>query len=238
MSMKYLGEQLDIHTGGIDHKEIHHPNEIAQSQGVTGKQFVRYWVHTAFMMVAGQKMSKSIGNTYTLYDLEKDKYDPLALRYLYLQTHYRQEMNFTFAALAGASSALRKLRIEIARLGEPEGGTEEFERRFAEAVEDDLNMARALAVVWELVKSDVPNGAKAASIFRMDEVLGLDLKEGAVAVVNEKQVVPAEVKELLQQRKVLRSERRFNQADQIRKKIGDLGYKIEDTDRGTRVRKK
>lgn len=238
MSMKYLGEQLDIHTGGIDHKEIHHPNEIAQSEGATGKKFANYWLHTAFMMVAGEKMSKSLGNTYTLYDLEKQDYEPLALRYLYLQTHYRQEMNFTFAALDGASKALRKLRMEVAKLGEPEGVAEEFERRFAEAVEDDLNMARALAVVWELIKSDVPDRMKAASIFRMDEVLGLDLKEGAAEVANEKQVVPSEVKELLQERKVLRSERRFNQADQIRKRIEDLGYVIEDTDKGARVRKK
>jgi cysteinyl-tRNA synthetase len=256
MSMKYLGEQLDIHTGGIDHKEIHHPNEIAQSEGATGKKFANYWVHTAFMLVAGEKMSKSKGNTYTLYDLEKEArlsggqgYEPLALRYLYLQTHYRQEMNFTFSALDGASNALRKLKMEVARMGIPEGSTPpfgypsrgecvEFERRFVEAAEDDLNMAKALAVVWELVKSDVESSVKAASIFWMDEVLGLDLRKGAAEVVNEKQVVPEEVKELIKERRVLRSERKFSHADQIRKRIEDLGYEIEDTDKGTRVRKK
>ncbi|MEK7375867.1 MAG: cysteine--tRNA ligase, partial [Candidatus Margulisiibacteriota bacterium] len=249
MSMKYLGEQLDIHTGGIDHKEIHHPNEIAQSEGATGKKFVKYWVHTAFMLVSGQKMSKSLGNTYTLYDLQKEGYEPLALRYLYLQTHYRQEMNFIFPALDGASSALRKLRVEVAKMGEPvistppfghpsRGESAVFERRFAEAVNDDLNMAKALSVLWELIKSDVKPGAKAASIFKMDEILGLDLRRGAAVVSTERQVVPDVVKELLKQRRALRSERRFSQADQVRKKIGDLGYEIEDTDKGTRVRKK
>jgi cysteinyl-tRNA synthetase len=238
MSMKYLGEQLDIHTGGVDHKEIHHPNEIAQSEGATGKQFVKYWVHTAFMMVAGQKMSKSLGNIYTLYDLEKEGYDPLALRYLYLQTHYRQEMNFTFSALDAAVQALKKLRIAIATWGLPDGRLPEFEDRFFETVNDDLNMSKALSIVWEMVKSASPSAGKAASLFRMDEILGLDLQKGSAMVATEKQIVPLKVKELLRERKALRGQRRFSNADQIRKKIEELGYEIEDTKKGTRVRKR
>ncbi len=238
MSMKYLGDQLDIHTGGVDHKEIHHPNEIAQSEAATGKRFVKYWVHTAFMMVAGQKMSKSLGNIYTLHDLEKEGFDPAALRYLYLQTHYRQEMNFTFSALEAADHALKKLRTEIATWGKPEIGCAEYEGRFFEAVNDDLNMSKALGIVWELVKSDYPTRAKAESLFKMDEVLGLDLKNGSIKIVNEKQIIPNEVKELLKERDGLRKAKKFNEADMIRKKIDKLGYEIEDTKKGTRVRKK
>ncbi len=228
---------IDIHTGGVDHKEIHHPNEIVQSECATGQKFVNYWIHTAFMLVAGQKMSKSLGNTYTLYDLEKENYDPLSLRYLYLQTHYRQEMNFTFAALDAAAKALKKLQADIVALGLPEGGAAEFEDRFFEAVYDDLNMPKALAVVWELIKSDNPPAAKAASIFKMDEILGLDLEKGSARLSLEKQIVPPEVRALLKERKILRSERKFNQADNVRKQINDLGYEIQDTEKGTKVKK-
>lgn len=253
MSMKYLGEQLDIHTGGVDHKEIHHPNEIAQSEGATKKKFVNYWVHTAFMLVAGQKMSKSLGNIYTIYDLEKENFDPLALRYLYLQTHYRQEMNFTFSALEGASHAYKKLLSEVATWGlstsgsslaiELEGGSDdssikELEDRFKEAVNDDLNTAKALSVVWELVKSNNPKELKAASIYKMDEVLGLDLQEGVREIVEEKQVVPEEVNKLIRERNALRKMHKFNDADRLRKRIGELGFEIEDAEKGTKVKSK
>src|SRR5205085_11553328 len=123
---KYLGESFDIHTGGIDLRETHHPNEIAQAEAATGKQFVKYWVHGAFILVNGERMSKSKGNLYTVYDLEKEGYDPMSLRYLYLQTHYRQEMNFTFAALDAAQNAWKKLVGEVARWGEPRGRLPEF----------------------------------------------------------------------------------------------------------------
>lgn len=228
---------IDIHTGGVDHKEIHHPNEIAQSEAATGKKFVNYWIHTSFMLVAGQKMSKSLGNIYTIYDLEKQNYDPFALRYLYLQTHYRQEMNFTFPALESASNALKKLKREMVSFGEPIGSLPQYEERFIEAVNNDLNTPEALAILWELVKSDNPPGAKASSIFKMDEILGLNLREGSAALATEKQIVPAEVQKLLKERKRLRSERRFSDSDRIRKQINDLGYEIEDTEKGTKVRK-
>lgn len=238
MSMKYLGESFDIHAGGIDLKQTHHPNEIAQAEAATGKQFVKYWVHSAFVLVQGERMSKSLGNNYKLYDLMKQDYDPLALRYLYLQTHYRQEMNFTFPALDGAATALKKLLTEVAKWDRPEVGCAEYEARFLEAINDDLNMPKALAVVWELVKSDYPTRCKAASVFKMDKVLGLNLQKGSAAMVTEKQVVPEAVKELLAERETLRKMRKYSQADQVRKKIEDLGYEIEDTERGVRVRKR
>ncbi len=238
MGMKYLGESFDIHTGGIDLKQTHHPNEIVQAEAATGKQFVKYWVHSAFVLVAGERMSKSLGNNYKLYDLMKQGYEPLALRYLYLQTHYRQEMNFTFPALDGAASALKKLLTEVAKWDRPEVGCAEVEAKFLEAINDDLNMPKALAIVWELAKSDYPTRCKAASLFKMDQVLGLNLQKGSAAIVAEKQIVPEAVKELLLEREVLRKERKYSQADQIRKKIGDLGYEIEDKEKGTRVRKR
>lgn len=258
MSMKYLGEQLDIHTGGVDHKEIHHPNEIAQSEGATGKKFVKYWIHTAFMLVAGQKMSKSLGNIYTLYDLEKEGFNPVALRYLYLQTHYRQEMNFTFGALEGAQIAYRKLLFEIAKWGDQNSKiknqnqdqslkiysendlklTNEYFDEFVKAANEDLNMAKALGVMWELVKSDLTDEQKIMDIYRMDEVLGLDLRNGVRKYVHEEQVVPKEVKDLMKERNILRNERRFNEADRVRKMIGELGYEVEDSEKGTKVRKR
>jgi cysteinyl-tRNA synthetase len=246
MSMKYLGESFDIHTGGIDLRETHHPNEIAQAEAATGKRFVNYWVHGAFILVNGERMSKSKGNLYTVYDLEKQGYDCLALKYLYLQTHYRQEMNFTFSALDGAQIALGKLRSEVAKLTNYELGITNYgdkegkglEEKFLEAINDDLNMPRALGVVWELVKSDIPKDVKARILFKMDGVLGLDLERGSSVVAEEKQIVPDEVRQLVKERNALRKARKFNMADQVRKRIGELGYEIEDSGNGTKVRKK
>lgn len=238
MGMRYLGESFDIHAGGIDLKQTHHPNEIAQAEAATGKPFVKYWVHSAFVLVQGERMSKSLENNYKLYDLMKQGYDPLALRYLYMQTHYRQEMNFTFSALDAASNALKKLLTEAATWERPGTGCMEFEEKFLEAVNDDLNMPKALAVVWELVKSDNPTSAKAASLFKMDRVLGLNLRKGSSAISEEKQIVPEAVKKLLRERESLRKARKYGQADQVRKSIEDLGYEIQDMEKGTRVRKR
>ncbi len=246
MSMKYLGESFDIHTGGIDHKEIHHPNEIAQSEAVTNKPLAKYWIHTAFMQISGEKMSKSLGNTYTLYDLEQQNYDLLALRYLYLQTHYRQEMNFTYQSLDAAQNAYKKLVIEISKWEDEntDNGTgfaealKEYEDRFLEAINEDLNMAKALAVVWELVKADLPSGAKAKLVFKFDRVLGLNLEDLAkqISVVEGK--IPGQIQHMVEERQMLRKQNHFNAADKIRADIEKLGYIIEDTPKGIKVRKK
>jgi cysteinyl-tRNA synthetase len=239
MSMKYLGETFDIHTGGVDHISVHHTNEIAQSEAATGKQFVNYWLHTAFMLVAGEKMSKSLGNTYTIYDLEKEGYDPLALRYIYLNVHYRQEMNFTFPALEAAQTALTRLREDFIALGEPsEKGVLEFEKRFSDAINDDLNMPKALAVVWELFKADALDAAKAASMLRFDEVLGLDLRNAQQYIDKKAAIkVPKEVHQLIEERNHLRKMGSYAQADQVRNKIRKLGFDIQDTKKGTEIRK-
>lgn len=238
MSMKYLGESIDIHTGGVDHISVHHTNEVAQSEAATHKKFVDYWVHTAFMLVSGQKMSKSLGNIYRIYDIEKEGYEPLALRYLYMQTHYRQEMNFTFPSLEAAENALKNLYEEVIKWEEPQGRLTEFEERFLEAINDDMNMPKALAVVWEMVKSNNPSGAKANSLFKMDEVLGFNFREITEKLRREEEIIPGNIRHLAEEREHYRKNRQFNAADQIRAQIEKLGYEIEDTKKGVKVRKK
>lgn len=231
MSMKELGVTFDIHTGGIDHINIHHTNEIAQSEAASGKKFVNFWVHHNFLMVEGQKMSKSIGNIYTVEDLVKKGYDPLALRYLYLQTHYRQEMNFTWKSLDAAQKALDRLRESIASWEKPQIGCAGFEERFANAINDDLNIPKALAVMWELVKSEYPSAAKAKSLFKMDEVLGLQLKETRNNQQETKETeIPEEIVQIVREREELRKDRKYGMADQLRNKVKKMGYTILDDD--------
>lgn len=251
MSMKALGLTLDIHTGGIDHISIHHTNEIAQSEAASDKQFVRYWIHHAFLLVEGEKMSKSLGNIFTVDDVQKRGFDPLSLRYLYFQTHYRQEMNFTWEALEAAQHALNRLRNEVSKFDEPKiarlpslrsgvsgQGCAEFEQRFQDAVNDDLNMPKALAVVWELLKSDYPTSAKAESLFKFDEVLGLDLaRVWGVGHRVRIEKIPEEVLKLVKEREELRAQKRFHLADQLRNKIKKMGYEIEDKDEKAVVKK-
>jgi cysteinyl-tRNA synthetase len=246
MSMKYLGVPFDIHTGGIDLKETHHPNEIAQTEAATGKKFVDFWVHGAFILVNGERMSKSNGNLYTVYDLEKEGYDVLALRYLYLQTHYRQEMNFTFEALDAAQNAYKKLIVDVSRWEEPSesqgkvpsGVFEDFEKRFLDAINDDLNTPQALAVVWELVKSPYPSGPKLRTLFKFDKVLGLNIQSLSLQLRNAQGIVPGHIQKLVEERQHWRKLRKFNTADQIRAKIEKLGFELEDTKKGPRVTKK
>lgn len=243
MSMKYLGPTFDIHVGGIDLRETHHPNEIAQSEAATGKPFVNYWVHSAFMLVQGERMSKSKGNNYRLYDLTKEGYDPIALRYLYLQTHYRQEMNFTFPALDAATQAVTRLKDLVVGLkNNPDDGkrdiADKYENEFVDAINDDLNLPKALAAMWELLKSDASNTAKFNSILRMDKILGLDLEY----VREEKTLVPFEevpddIKILIEERQKFRRAKRFNLADQWRSKIRKRGFEVLDTENGIEIKK-
>jgi cysteinyl-tRNA synthetase len=240
MGMKYLGESFDIHAGGIDLKETHHPNEIAQSEAVTGKQFVKYWVHSAFMLIDGKRMSKSLGNNYTVDQLERHGADPMALRYLFMQTHYRKELNFTFESLEAAQTALSRLREEITTWSKPTNklnmGVAVLEQQFMDAINDDLNMPKALGIVWELMKSNNPSNIKAASLFRMDEVLGLDLFD--YKQEHQKEIaVPAEVQELISQREALRKQRRFHAADALRAQIRKLGYEVEDNGDSVKITK-
>lgn len=241
MAMKYLGETLDFHVGGVDLRETHHPNEIAQSEAVTGQKFADYWVHSAFMLVKGERMSKSLGNNYKIYDLEKEGFDALTLRYLYLQTHYRQEMNFTFPSLEAAHSALTRLRefmatIDIEGLDSRTGFTE-YEERFFEAVNDDLNLPKALGIVWEMMKEE-KRPVVAKSLLKFDQILGLDLANAHVYLEKEKAIlVPQDVKQMVREREEMRRRGEFTKADHMRNRIKKMGFDILDTKNGSEIRK-
>ncbi len=242
MSMKYLGESFDVHVGGEDLRSTHHPNEIAQSEAATGKPFVRYWIHVTFLLVDGQRMGKSLGNIYTVSDVEKKNFEPLSLRYLYLTAHYRDPLNFTWTSLASAQRALEKLRSQVLAAKEQKSRTalspekqlklDDYRKRFLAAVNDDLNTPQALAILWQMIKSNLPSEDKYDLALSFDEVLGLKLAESAAI----EQPLPAEVKKLVEQRERLRSEGKFEQADQIRKRIFEKGYLLEDTPEGPRLK--
>ena len=228
MSQSILGNKIDIHTGGIDLVFPHHENEIAQSEAKTGESpFVKYWVHGAHMLVDGKKMSKSLHNFYTLSEIIEKGFDSLALRYLFLQTHYRQEMNFTFEALDGAQNTLNRLRREVSAYDRASDVIQEYNDQFMAAANDDLNMPKALSVLWEVIRSDKSNSEKAATIFKFDEVLGLSLKDSK-AIVQKEEEVPSEVQKMLDEREALRKEKKYVESDKIREKIIEMGYKVED----------
>jgi cysteinyl-tRNA synthetase len=234
MSMKALGESFDIHTGGIDHINIHHTNEIAQSESATGKPFAKYWIHHNFLIVDGQKMSKSMGNFYTVQDVVKNGLNPLVLRYLYLQTHYRQEMNFTWASLEAAQNAFEKIKGHI-RSWEKSGEViREYEKKFTEAINNDLNMPEAIAVMWEMLKSDNSDGNKLKTLLKLDEVLGFGFNK----FKNENLIIPEAVGKLLDKREEYRKLGDFEMADKIRSEIEELGYILEDSENATGIKKK
>lgn len=244
MSMKYLGETFDIHTGGEDHLPIHHPNEIAQSEAATGKPLAKYWVHHAFLTVDGQKMSKSIGNTYRVQDVVQKGFSPMALRYLYLTAHYKSPMNFTWSSLASAQTAYDKLvafvegvkaksgtatRTELSR--EKLKKLEEYKKRFLDAVMNDIAMPQALAVLWEMMKSNIPDYDKADLLLDWDEILGLRLAFGG-----KKDEVPEDVRDKAAQRDMMRNQGKFVEADRLRTEIEKAGWLVEDTPLGHRLK--
>jgi cysteinyl-tRNA synthetase len=218
MAMKYLGETIDIHAGGIDHIAIHHTNEIAQSEGATGKTFSRFWLHGEFLTVDGGRMGKSLGNAYTLHDVIAKGFDPLALRYLYLTAHYRTKLNFTWEALQNAQNALEKLRYKFRSLATANRLASRDhlsrEQEFLQAINSDLNMPEALAIAWQTENPD--------SLLKFDKVLGLGLDR------QEGKEVPEEIRKLLEKREELRREKKFTEADQIRQEIEAKGYPVKD----------
>ncbi len=245
MSMKYLGDSIDIHTGGIDHIPVHHPNEIAQSEGATGQPFVRYWVHYNFLRVNGKKMSKSLGNFFTIDDVVKKGVDPLALRYFYLTSHYRSELNFTWESLSAAAAALVELQKQVVLLKANTTGrqslseeklhkVDEYRAKFDAALENDMNTPQALAVVWETLKSNIPSPDKYDLLMDFDEVLGLQLSH--VATPTKHAAVPESVRALVEKRDMLRKAKRFAESDAVRDEIAALGFDIEDASSGTIVR--
>lgn len=247
MSMKYLGETFDIHTGGVDNMFPHHENEIAQSEAATGKKFVNYWLHCEHLIVNGKKMSKSLGNFYTLRDLLSQNKDPRAIRFAFLSTHYRQQLNFTFDQLGAADSTIERLDNFMVRLmnskGEKDNTTKvkklikEATTKFEESMDDDLNISPALGAIFELIlaanKLDLsPKDAELLleAMHRFDTVLGL--------LHTEEMVLEDEIQELIDEREAARKRKDWARADEIRNKLENAGIVLEDTPKGVRWKKK
>jgi cysteinyl-tRNA synthetase len=232
--MKYLGETFDIHTGGIDHIPIHHTNEIAQSEAATGKKFVNYWLHGAFLTLKGEKVSKSKGGLYTVSELEGLGYNPLHYRFMCLLTHYRSELDFSLDNLNAAKNGYEGLKNKILNISENMPGSDgkKYLEEFKKAIGDDLNMPLAIQVLQKLLKDEKVSGkSKLEIIEKMDSVFGLDLLK------NEKISVPEEVRKLAEERWNAKKIKDFSRADELRKKIEALGFRVNDTLEGYEVRK-
>jgi len=235
MSMKYLGERFDIHTGGVDLIFPHHEDEIAQSEGAVGHPVVSIWVHGGHLRLTGQKMAKSSGNIVRIGDLEAMGFDPLSFRYLTFQTRYRREMDFSEDAMRAADQHVKQLRRRMADWGgpaEPSEAAKAFEARFREAVADDLDMPEALVVLNETARSSLPDGEKYALLASWDAVLGLDLEREARAGWEPTE----EMAGLVGERDAARGAKDFALADEIRDRLQDLGLEVMDTPEGTKIR--
>ncbi len=237
MSMKFLGEQLDIHCGGTDHIDVHHTNEIAQSEAATGRRFFNYWMHGAFLIIAGgKKMAKSEGNFLTLdSSLTERGIDPLVFRFATFQTHYRKPMEYGPETVEAAQNGLQHLRNQVRGLIEQAGGNPgridpDMKEAFLAQVNDDLNMPRAMATVQELLKSGLPESDRLATALDFDRVLGLDLGR-----VGEPQRLPEDVEALAAQRTAARKARNWAESDRLRDEIQARGYVVQDTKEGMKV---
>ena len=237
MSTRYLGERLDIHTGGVDNVFPHHEGERAQSEGAFGGPFVRTWVHGQHLLADGVKMSKSTANDYTLEDLEGRGFDPMAYRYLCLTVRYRSRLNFTFSALRAAQRGLQRLRNRVwewsAVAGGVDGDVVRWRQAFLDRVNDDLDMPGALALTWAMTRCGLPDHAKLSLLLEFDGVLGMGLA-GSV----ESWSVPEHVTAAQARRSVLRARRDYPEADAVRRSVSEDGYILEDAVAGTRARPK
>lgn len=256
MSMHYLGEQFDIHCGGIDHIPVHHTNEIAQAEAVTSKQWVRYWLHGEFLLVAkpksqgeandaeqSQKMAKSEGNILTLDVLRERGYDPLVYRYFVLNAHYRKQLFFSDDAMEGAKNGyanltnrLTDLEEEVARSTKQTSASDKkaaayYGEAFLKAIDDDLNMPQALAVAWDMLHDKTLSArAMLEMITDFDRVLGLRSQE-------QPEEIPAHVQNMIEERQKARQDKNWPMADEMRQKIKEAGYQLLDTREGVKIRK-
>jgi len=241
MSMKYLGKTLDIHAGGVDLIFPHHENEIAQSEAATGKKFSKFWIHGEHLLVDGEKMSKSLGNIFTLRDLKKKGVNFLAFRYLLLGTHYRKKLNFTWQSIIASQNSLNRLYRHVNDFAAQNPPTsklrraskklaDQYKKDFIATINDDLNTSKALSIVWEVIKEkNLPGREKRELLIGFDKVLGLGLKD-----IRPKKtaIIPRKIKNFVQKRELLRNNKQFIQADALRKQIEKLGYIVKDTSSG------
>ena len=240
MSKKYLGEVFDLHTGGIDAVPVHHENEIAQNEALADKKTVNYWMHGEFMMVDGGKMSKSLGNVYTIAQLREKGYEPLDFRFFCLNAHYRKKLNFTFEGLTSAKTSRERIYASLYQHKTSNATTakevlDKYEKDFLEAINDDLNIPLALGILFNLLKEpkskDVYNLA-----LKFDKVFGLSFDKVSAPKV-ESVEYPQEVADLITARAQAKKDKNFALADEIRAKITELGYSIKDTREGVLVTK-
>ena len=261
MSKKYLGEEFDIHTGGTDHISIHHENEIAQSKGECGKNPARYWIHSEFLQVDGGKMSKSLGNTYTIGDLEEKGYSAFDFKFLTFSMNYNTKMNFTFESLKTSRKSvinLRKLYLEHLnsknhKITEDTKNDdidiiiEECINEFEKSLLDNLNMAKAISYVWKLAKYDVKDERIAKAMLKLDEIMGIDLENSEKYLeeikdkeeeLNNSDKNYVEAQKLLEERKFAKESKEYDKADILRDKIANLGFVVIDEKQGSRIERK
>lgn len=241
MSMHYLGEQFDIHCGGIDHVPVHHTNEIAQSEGATGKPWVKTWVHGEFLVLGAEKMGKSKGNFITIGTLKDQGFDPMAYRYFLLGAHYRTQLSFTLDILRNAQQGFEKLRSSVVQLRESTVAGEatspeakQLREAFFGALHEDLGTPQALAVVHKTLQSGLPAAEKLALLLEFDSILGLGMEMWKAAPVD----IPDDVRNLVEQRQAARLNKDWGESDRLRDMIAKLGYVVEDSAKGPKVLKK
>ena len=241
MGRKYLGEQFDIHTGGIDLIPTHHENEIAQSKGATGKIPARYWLHGEYLLIDGGKMSKSLGNVYLVKDIKEKGYEPLAYRLFSYSCNYRNKLNFTWEGIESAQKSLERLRGSYkAHLNGTDNLDEKdkeklanIEENFHKAINDDLNMPLAMSYVWETAKFEKKSPEVAKLLMKFDTVLGIRIDKQ-----EEQKEIPQEISELLEQRRKARENKDWTKSDEIRDLISEKGYIVKDTKNGQEISKK
>ena len=242
MGQKYLGEQFDIHTGGIDLIPTHHENEIAQSKGACGKIPANYWLHVEYLLINGGKMSKSLGNVYLIKDIKDRGYDPIVYKLLCYSCSYRIKLNFTWEGMEATSKSLERLRngYKIHKEGKDKldeqdrKRLEEIEHNFHEAVNDDMNMPLAMSYVWEAVRYNKKSSEVADLLLKFDTVLGLKIDKEPE---QEEVEIPKDILDLIEQRKQARQEKNWAESDRLRDLIKEKGYEVKDTKDGMNIGK-
>lgn len=246
MSKRFLGDTIDIHMGGIEHVSIHHSNEIAQSEAANGVKFANYWLHNEHLLIDNGKMSKSQGTAFSLEDIKSKGFSPMALRYFFLQAHYRSQQNFTFEALKAAQKGLTGILNNLEKMGQEKGELNDiFKEKFLEYLLDDFNAAKSLSLISEILKSELSNADKLATILDFDNVWGLDLEEslklkkeyilnaesanfslsgGEVNFSHSLDNLPEEIENMMSQRSEAKKNKNFILSDELRKKIESQGY--------------
>ena len=235
MGRKYLGEQFDIHTGGVDHIPTHHENEIAQSKGATGKIPAKTWMHVEFLQVDGGKMGKSLGNTYTLDQLQERGIEPLAYKLFCFSSNYTKKLNFTWEGAKAAQTSLERLREGLLKHKEgsekiDEEVIKQYEDKFLETINNDLNITNAMGIVWDIIRNEKKSKDFYELICKFDEVMGLDLRN--VQRQEKTLDLPDEVIKLVEERKIAREQKNWAESDRLRDEINKLGYNIKDSKTG------